>query len=244
MMTCPSLIPEKWKKLDGSVLKMIAVISMLIDHTAAVLMRGDTTILIQIGGFSLSLYTFMRSVGRLAFPLYAFLLTEGYIHTKNRLGYALRLLAFALISEIPWNLEHTGTLLYAGQNVFFTLFLGLVGIWLMDEFIKDGSKRIRNALLLIVLFVISMVLKADYGVTGYAFILMMYLLREMPIGRALVGSAFLSSGWLAGLAYIPIAFYNGERGFIKGKAASLCFYALYPVHMLILYLIRLSTIGY
>lgn len=244
MITCPSLIPEKWKKLDGSVLKMIAVISMLIDHTAAVLMRSDTTLLFTIAGTPVTLYTFMRSVGRLAFPLYAFLLTEGYIHTKNRLGYALRLLAFALISEIPWNLEHTGTLLYPSQNVFFTLFLGLVGIWLMDEFIKNASGRVIKALMLFALFGLSMVLKADYGVIGYAFILMMYLLREVPIGRAMVGSAFLSSGWRAGLAFIPIAFYNGERGFIKGKAASLCFYALYPVHMLILYLIRLNTIGY
>lgn len=239
-----SLIPQRWKILSGSALKLIALITMLIDHTASILLRSSKVILLRIGSHSLYLYTAMRFVGRLSFPLYAFLLTEGFLHTRNRLRYGLRLFIFAVISEIPWNLEHTGTLRYSNQNVFFTLLLGLIGVCLMDEFIRDEARRIRDALLLLALLALSIVLKADYTCRGFGFILLMYLLREAPLFRALTGSCFLSATWKAGLAFVPIAFYNGKRGFIKGKWASLCFYALYPVHMLILYWIRLKTIGY
>ncbi|MBO4872893.1 MAG: TraX protein [Lachnospiraceae bacterium] len=239
-----SVIPPKAKILSGSLLKLIALVSMLIDHTASVLLRNDTTVLLRIGSRSLTLYTAMRTVGRLAFPLYAFLLVEGFFHTRDRLRYGLRLLLFALISEIPWNLEHTGTLTYASQNVFFTLFLGFLGLWLLEDIKNDEKNKVRDFILLILLLAASVLLKADYGCSGFGFILLLYLLRDMPICRAVTGACFLSSTWKAGLAFIPIALYNGKRGFIQGKLLSLFFYLLYPLHMLLLYVIRLKTTGY
>ena len=120
-----SLIPPRYRILSGSVLKLIAVFSMLVDHTAAALLYSPSLPpLFQIGSHPITLYSLMRGFGRLAFPLYCFLLVEGFSHTKNALRYGKRLLFFALISEIPWNLAFHNSLFYRKQNVYFTLFLG------------------------------------------------------------------------------------------------------------------------
>ena len=123
-----SFIPEKYRILSGSALKVLAMIIMLIDHTASFLLRDyepATTPWFQLGDNTYSLYRVMRDVGRAAFPIFCFLLVEGFLHTHNRFKYGRNLLIFACISEIPWNFAQNGTLLFPDkQNVFFTLFLG------------------------------------------------------------------------------------------------------------------------
>lgn len=235
------LIPEKYKILSGSALKCIALATMIIDHIAVVLLRNSNIILLRVSRESLTLYSLMRKIGRMAFPIYCFLLVEGFLHTHDRRKYGLNLLIFALISEIPWNLEHTGALHYTAQNVFFTLFLGYMGLCCIENFREDGWKQLGS---LLVLTIVAMNLKADYGVGGFAFILVMYLLREQKVLQAVVGTCIESGGWAAGLAFLPINLYNGERGFIRGKVLKYAFYAAYPLHILILYLIRKNTIGY
>lgn len=239
-----SLVPQKYKVLSGSALKLIAVISMLIDHTAFVLLGEDAPVLCQMGSHRLTLYDTMRFIGRIAFPIYCFLLVEGFLHTRDPKKYGGRLFLFALISEIPWNLEHTGHIFYAQQNVFFTLFLGFLGLCLLRVFQEKKDRKVPCALGLFALLVASIYLRADYDISGYCFILMLYLLREQPPLRAVVGSVMLPNTWRAGLAFLPISLYNGKRGFVRSQIASLCFYALYPVHILLLYWIRLNTIGY
>ena len=124
-------IPQKYKVFSGSALKMIAVVTMLIDHVGHILLSQyplAVDVWCEIGEEQISLYWIFRTIGRTAFPIYCFLLTEGYIHTHDRKKYGLNLLVFALISEIPWNLEHVGKIAYPDkQNVFFTLFLGYIG---------------------------------------------------------------------------------------------------------------------
>lgn len=99
--------------LSGSALKVIAVISMVIDHSAYYLMEHETL-----------LYEVMRCFGRIAFPVFAFLIAEGFQHTRNRIKYFLQLLGFAVVSEVPWYLLNgaDGT-----HNVLFTLALGVMG---------------------------------------------------------------------------------------------------------------------
>ncbi|MBQ6017126.1 MAG: TraX protein [Clostridiales bacterium] len=237
------LIPEKYRFLSSSGLKVIAVITMLIDHVASVLLRENPVVLLQIADYQLTLYTLMRTIGRIAFPIFAFLLAEGFHYTSDRKKYGIRLLVFALISEIPWNLEHSGKLLYSSQNVFFTLLLGFLGLCVIEE-LKTAAKKTKGIALLLALLLISIVLRADYGCSGFGFILLMGLLREYPVFRAVTGSCFLSSRWQAGMAFIPIAFYNGKRGFIKGRVLKILFYVIYPLHMLILYLIKENMGGY
>lgn len=229
------------KKLDGSALKLIAVITMLIDHTASVLLRNNAAVLFTIGNHTLRLYTAMRNIGRISFPIYAFLIVEGFLHTRNIKRYAGNLLLFAFLSEIPWNLEHSGKLFYSSQNVMFTLFLGLLGIWVIREY---HDNWIKEAGFLVVLLTVSIFLRADYGCSGFGFILMLYLLRDKKLHQAIIGSCFLSSTWIAGFAFIPINLYNGKRGFIRNTALKYAFYAIYLLHMLALYFIKQALIGY
>ena len=241
MDTKQSIIPERWKVLSGSTLKCIALVTMIIDHIGVVLVKNSGITLLQTPWGGVLLYTVMRKVGRLAFPIYCFLLVEGFLHTHDRRKYGRNLLLFALISEIPWNLEHTGTIHYASQNVFFTLFLGYMGLCCLEYFREKPMEQITS---LLFLMLIAMNLKADYGVVGYGFILLMYVFRERRILQAVLGTCFESGGWAAGLAFIPINLYNGKRGFIRGKVLKYAFYAAYPLHILILYWIRKNTIGY
>ncbi|MBR6115242.1 MAG: TraX protein [Oscillospiraceae bacterium] len=237
------IVPERYRVLSGSALKLLAVAAMLIDHTAFVLLGGSPRLLFQIGSWQVRLYTAMRFVGRIAFPIYAFLLVEGFLHTRSRKIYALRLFLFALISEIPWNLAHTGALSYEKQNVFFTLLLGFLGVWTLDRITRDGVKAYR-LLALAALIAAAALARADYGISGFGFIVLMYALRDRPLYRAAAGACVLSSSWKAGLAFLPISLYNGRRGFIRGRIAALLFYAVYPIQFYVLYLIRDALIGY
>jgi hypothetical protein len=236
-----TIIPEKYKILSGSALKCIALVTMLIDHIGLHLLRGSNIVLLGTGQGALTLDYLMRRVGRLSFPIYCFLLTEGFLHTRDRKKYGLNLLIFALISEIPWNLEHTGTLRYPSQNVFFTLFVGYVGLCCLES-LREQPRRQLAALLILVLAALN--LRADYGVAGFGLILLLYVLREQKILQAVLGTCFLSSTWMGGLAFIPINLYNGERGFIRGRVLKYLFYAAYPLHILAIWLIKKHTVGF
>ena len=230
-----SVIPARFKVLSGSALKTIALVCMIIDHIAAYLSSNFSAVLFTVGSRTITVYRIMRWIGRIAFPIYCFLIVEGVLHTKDRKKYAIRLLIFAIISEIPWNLVHSMKLTYSGQNVFFTLFLGCLALILYEKFEGD---RVKQIICLLSLMIVSLILSADYGITGYCMIILMYALRENRLLQAVVGCSVLSSTWIAGLAFIPINLYSGERGFIKGKVLQYCYYAIYPVHLFILYLIK------
>lgn len=241
--TAESVFPEKYRILSGSGLKMIALITMIIDHIGSVLLSQQGSALLPLfdgAPESLTLYQIFRTIGRIAFPLYCFLITEGCVHTHDRKKYGANLLIFAVLSELPWNLEHSGTWRYSGQNVFFTLFLGFCCICIYDRFQDDTKKQVLGLLGMIV---IALLLRADYGVPGMGFILMLYVLREKKVAQAILGSCLLNTAWKIIPAFVLINFYNGKRGFIRGKVLKYLFYAAYPVHMLILYLIRIRCYG-
>lgn len=227
--------------VSGSVLKTVAVITMLIDHVAAFLYAKipflTTTLftisLPHIATKAVTPYYIMRSIGRSAFPLFCFLLVEGWKHTSNRFRYGLCLLIFALISEYPFDIVHGGGLSFVHQNVFFTLFLGLIGLWLYDRF-KD--RRALQAVTLIALFVLTFLLRTDYSIKGVAFILLIYVAQSELLVIGFIGCVLLQLTSFP--AYILMASYNGERGYIKGKVLKYAFYAFYPAHLAILYLIQ------
>ena len=236
-----SIIPERWKILNGSVLKLLAVITMILDHTASLLMEDTYYVVLRFGERTVDLYEIMRLIGRISFPLYAFLLMEGFEHTRNVKRYAGNLLIFALLSEIPWDLAHSGRLLCSGQNVMFTLLFGLLGMWVIRD--MQGSIQ-KKAPLMIGLLALSVVFRADFGCSGFGFILMLYLLRSRKFCQAVVGSCMLPARWTAGTAFLFIGLYNGKRGFIRGLPFKNLFYFIYPVHLLVLYWIRKKTIGF
>ena len=226
------------KTLSGSMLKMIAIISMAIDHTTYFALRHEPALrdtLFSIGNTEVTEYYLLRCIGRLAYPIFAFLIVEGFLHTRNQQRYGRDLLILAIISEIPWILLHDGTLHLRGHNVMFTLLFGYCALCAIDRL----SERIwRQAGAVATWFGITLIFAPDYDIAGFAFILMLYTTRRTPVIQAVIGSTMLTSTWIAGLAFIPINMYNGKRGFIKGTIAKYCFYAFYPLHLMVIYLMR------
>lgn len=244
------------KGLSGSTLKLIAVITMIIDHIGAAIL-GRLLYVEGIGGLNgtdteavtrwlmehaalYGTYSVLRVIGRIAFPIFCFLLIEGFEHTKDRKKYALRLGLFALISEIPFDLAFNSKVLEFGyQNVFFTLFIGLITITVfhaIEE--RDDWNRALSIVLRIAAAFLGMAaahfLCTDYAEKGIMCIVILYLFRKNKKWQILAGClAFFWWELPALLAFIPIALYNGTRG-LRLKYA---FYLVYPVHLLILYLI-------
>ncbi len=234
---------QRYRVLSGSTLKVMAMASMLIDHIGCFIMPLYETPFqpyFTVGSKDVSLYFIFRLIGRLAFPIFAFLLVEGFMHTHNHKRYVLNLFVFALLSEIPWNLVHDNTLLFPSQNVLFTLTLGLLGLEALTRWQHD---RKRQTLSLLLLFVLSIVMRADYGCAGFSFILLLYILRGRPLLQCIIGSSLLPRRWLTAWTFIPLAMYDGRRGFIQGRWGKYLFYAFYPTHLLILYLVRLHLMG-
>lgn len=236
--TPSSFLPERFRILSGSVLKLIAIIIMFIDHGALMLLTNyppAMETLFTLGGKNYSLYRVCRDIGRAAFPIFCFLLVEGFIHTRNRRKYGINLFIFACISEIPWNFMFTNTWRYEKQNVFFTLFLGYLGFCAIEYFWEKQSMQL---LCLVLLFAAAYWLKADYGWRGYIFLLIMYWFRSEKAAQAIIGSCWLYYEWKACFAFISINMYNGKRGFIKGKTAKFFFYWFYPLHITLLVILR------
>lgn len=136
------------KGLSGSTIKLIAIAAMLIDHIAAGILAR--VLLVENGrqyGIGVTadptenplfwVMFIMRMIGRLGFPIFCFLLVEGFLKTRSVKKYAFRLGMFALISEIPFNLALCGSVTASGhQNVFLTLLIGLIALWFFDLFAK------------------------------------------------------------------------------------------------------------
>lgn len=245
------LFSDQYRMLSGSGLKILAMVTMVIDHVDLVFLRYQSefiTPLCTLGGKNITAYFLLRCVGRLSFPLFAFLLVEGFQHTSNRRKYARNLLVFAFVSEIPFDLMRFGEISALEQNVFFTLFLGILALFTINRWEKGctilpchSESSHLNGQLAICLFSLigaSMLIHTDYGSKGVCFIILLYVLRHSPVIQAAVGCLFLPWGWITGLAFIPINLYNGKRGFIQGAVAKYFFYAFYPLHMIAIYFIK------
>lgn len=234
------------RNLSGSTLKIIAVTSMFIDHIGAAIFENNTIASYMMSKGEAAYLTWglidlvLRLIGRIAFPIFCFLLVEGFLHTGNVRRYALRLGAFSLISELPFNLAFCGQLFDSGhQNVFFTLLLGLLVLTGLKRFEgKSLKKGILRMLCVIAGSCIAILLKTDYDAFGVCVIVLFYLFRTHPILRdvtamlTLILCSFLEIGGL--FALIPIHGYNGKRGI----SMKYFFYLFYPVHILFLYGIR------
>lgn len=210
------MVLYQWKGLSGSALKVIALVSMTVDHIAYYLMDHGTL-----------LYDVMRTVGRMAFPIFVFLLVEGYGHTRSTRKYALSLLAFALISEIPWwLLNHDNT-----HNVFFTLLLGLIVI---EGINKLGKKPLLWAVLIITICTIAIFLHVDYEYSGILLICTFHIFKPDKVTKCLLATLFMYQYGVIGLwlGLAVILCYNGQRGFIKGQYTKYLWYAYYPLHLM------------
>lgn len=225
--------------ISGSALKIIAMAVMVIDHIASYLLVDNSFCresLFSVGSVDFSIYDLMRGIGRVAFPIFCFLLVEGFHYTHNRLKYGLMLLLFAFISEIPFDLLDDTKSWFEVQNVFFTLALGYFSIWLLDYWEKDLFNR---CVIVMISLMLSIFIRVDYNIAGLFLILVLYLARERFWLKMLLGCALLPMPvWSFGSAMI-LKHYNGYRGFVKGKYMKYLFYIFYPFHLFLIYLIKI-----
>lgn len=253
-------LPKK-RGIPGSTLKIIAVIAMAIDHTGAVVLerilmaegRWDAVtpaemeaFLAEYGGV-MAADTVMRLIGRIAFPLFCFLLVEGFCHTRSKLRYLVNLGVFAVVSEPIFDMAVRGVWSdMEAQNVYFTLFLGVLTLWAVQWAGERKEKPLRVGLTLAAGAAgcaAAQLLSTDYGGLGVLAILLIYLLRKRPVAAgAAACTALMPLSILQITGYgalIPIHLYNGERG-LRMKYF---FYLFYPVHLLLLYQVA-SMLGY
>lgn len=212
--------------LSGSALKVIALVSMLTDHSAYYLLEHETT-----------LYEAMRCFGRVAFPVFAFLIAEGFAHTRNRLRYFLTLFGFAVVSEVPWFLLNgaDGT-----HNVMFTLALGVGALAIFDKY---HQRKFVCFCMITLIAIFATCLGTDYEWRGILLIVICYMMREhRPLLLLFVLPLMIYYGMVGAImAAIVLSLYDGTRGFIQGSTAKYGFYAFYPAHLFLLGYFSLPT---
>lgn len=209
----------KWG-ISGSVLKWFAVITMVIDHFGASVLE---TYVMNVWGRSplgnlfsdhwnelLRVDRILRYIGRPAFPIFCFLLVEGFLHTRDVKKYAMRLGIFALISEIPFDLAVRGKFFdWQYQNVYVTLLLGLLTIWALKT-----QKDVWYLRLVIAAAgcALGELVHCDYGAMGVALIVVLYLMRESRFQQCITGAICTYWELPAPLAFIPSGFIMGSGG--------------------------------
>lgn len=235
---------KKWKLINSFYLKILAMVLMVCAHLWSTVIAG---------------HNWLDAIGRLAFPIFAFQIVEGFFHTKNYKKYLLRMFLFALISELPFNLMAEGAWIYPfHQNVMFTFCIALLLMgW--TEKVRGASKWrfvLRMTVSVIGGFLLGFLTMVDYFGYGILMVLVFYLFRDMRFGwlGQLVCMIYINWEMMGGLVYpvemfgraveipqqglavlalIPIWLYNGKQG-PHSKVMQYAFYAFYPVHMTVL----------
>lgn len=235
--------------MTAYILKLIAVITMTFDHLGYIFYPGQLS--------------WMNYIGRIAFPIFAFQISEGYLHTHNLKKYFKRLILFALISQIPYTWFSSIFFSKIGLNIIFTLILGLLSITIYDllvkhaESLKQSNKNIVFSYKLLGIMIVLLIslfadkFGFDYGFYGVFLIFTFYILRDnrilKNIGVIIVTLLYYLPFFIASrfnvlyitlffFSLVPIIFINTYNGKM-GKKSKLLFYIFYPVHLLVLCLI-------
>ena len=238
---------QRIKGLNALQLKALAMVCMVCSHMSGTIFWG---------------MHWLDCIGRLAFPIFAFLLAEGFLHTRNVKKYLLRLFLFAVVSELPFNLMSEGGLFYPfHQNVLFTFCIALLMMAWTEKARGTSTLRfvLRAVLAVIVGYLLGFITFVDYFGYGILMVLTFYLFHEYKYGWAaeLVIMAYVNWGLIGGLVFpamiigheinipqqgfavlalVPIWLYNGKQGPAGRKIQYAC-YCFYPVHMLLLWLL-------
>lgn len=243
-----------WNLLSGFSLKLIAIVTMLIDHTAATLVWSYYLELRQAfspdAALWYDIYIWMRRIGRIAFPLFCFVLVEGFVHTHSRSRYALRLALFGIVAEIPYDYALHDAISWTSQlNIMFTLLLAFCALWLAESLGSRlklpwwGTSVLAVATIAGAAWLADGPLDVSYHAYGIVLIGVLYLARNHRFVQFLLGCGATAwycvehHSWLqmcavAGLACI--ALYNGKRG----RGMKWFFYLFYPVHLAVLGLLN------
>ena len=240
--------------LSGTILKWIAAITMVIDHLGAALIQRIllyAAVTEKVEKTLRTIYPVCREIGRISFPIFCFFIVEGFFKTKSFYRYLLRLTVFALISEPffdlaffsfqtkAWNFQKLFLNAKAGQNVLFTLLLGLIAICLIDRVLKlDFGTRVLKTICGLIIaaafMVLARCLKTDYDMWGVLAIVSMYLFyhnRFLCILGGYISLLLIDPGSIFG--FLPLMLYNGEKSHMK----KYFLYIFYPAHLAVLFLL-------
>ena len=183
--------------------------------------------------------TIFDIIGRIAFPIFAFMIVEGFYKTKSRGKYLRNLLIFAIISEIPYDMFQSKVFINnRSQNIMWALALGLLTLIIVDK-LKEKIKNKYTWLILSILIVgvnaiIATLLSFDYDYYSIIIIFILYLFYDKRFVGSLISYLVIIKEVYAILGFAVINFYNGE----KGRQNKLFNYLFYPIHLLILGLCR------
>lgn len=219
--------------MNRNILKIIAVISMVIDH---------------IGAYLLPSYFWMRWIGRLAFPIFAFFIAEGLKYTKNRKKYVLTLFIFAIISQVPNALLTS----WYDLNILFTFLISILIIYLVETFNKlEVLKLISLIIISVTLIICDLYGIVDYGIFGVLLVVVFYFIKDRKISLIIGGVCLIlitlrnmlfdqftvqSMCQITSVLAIALLFsYNGQRGRVNLKWL---FYIFYPAHLVVIYIIQ------
>lgn len=227
---------KDFRFIDGTMLKILAMISMIFDHVGDMFFPG---------------LLWPRMIGRLAMPLFSFCIAEGYSHTSDKNKYLSRMFIFALVSEVPFDLAFTGKVDLTHQNIMLTYFISILSLVLFDlirgkRSEETGKYRVGRTILGIIEVLgmagVALLVAADYTVFAVISVFLFYVLKDTkPVIRDASGVGFLAitrtMGFYCttGLSIIPLLLYNGK----KGRGLKWLFYVFYPGHLLVLYLIKM-----
>ena len=226
------------RTFSGTTLKYIACGTMLLDHIGASCIESTFADAVSMPAALSALNLVLRLIGRIAFPIYCFLLVEGFVHTHDVKKYCGRLLLFGLLSEVPFDLAFFRTPFDpADQNVYWTLALGVLAMAGLRHFEKpDGTTGWQGILCAGGCVLLALAAHTDYNGIGVLIICALYLTRADRKRQCLVGALLFAFEYTAPLAFVFIWFYNGQRGKCS-KAMQKAFYWFYPVHLALLALI-------
>lgn len=218
--------------LNMNQLKTIAMVFMLIDHLAYVMIERG----LGLGGNLYLIDRVMRGMGRIAFPIFCFTIVEGFQRTSNAREYLKRLIIFALISEIPFDLAFRGAIFdMSFQNVFWTLAFGLAAMLIYSDPFMMGWQKVLG---MFACFFIPNLFHTDYSIYGVLTIFLMYIFRREPMKMCMAGYIVLllqstAEVW-AVFGFLLILLYNGQRG----RGSKMLYYLFYPGHLLLLVLVK------
>ena len=225
--------------ISADALKWIALITMFIDHTGASILEKIPQYTTVDWVFQLDMT--LRLIGRIAFPIYCFLLVEGFYKTRSRKKYALNLFVFALVSEIPFELSFMGGLDIGFHNVYWTLLLGMLLMMTLETIkVRKPDKYNLLALLAVAILAgIAQIVYTDYAAIGVMLIFILYQTRDNRKKQSILGAVAMCYEITAPISFVLTYNYNGQRKKRKNVFTKYLFYAFYPIHLLFLYFVRL-----
>lgn len=241
------------KGISQEGLKLIASVTMLIDHIGATIVYAMYLAAWNSEDYALantlaSVYELMRVIGRIAFPIYCFLLVEGFHHTRDLKKYIIRLGIGVLLAEIPFDLAFSGGIDWESSSVMVTLLLGCLMMLAMQK-----VKGLWKIAVILPFFLAAELLRTDYAGNGIAIIAMLALTRGMPREKLLRTAGFVVLLWFGAtvqigsvelpielfglLGLIPMFRYSGRK-LTRSKAVQWAFYLFYPVHLTVLWILE------